>query len=106
MYRHTIHKGGGRVKETAVKLPHPNGTELHLSDDLLWTDEFEWSALAQAEPERTLSGAQVVQQSIKRAGRPVTLAPPIIAEAAKLRAKAEHDAEAEAGKFKNQKQAA
>ena len=59
-----------------MQLIHPNGTTLTLSDDLLWSDEFEWSSLAQTEPERTLTGSYIIQQGIKRAGRPITLAPP------------------------------
>lgn len=45
-----------------------------LPQDMRWTDEYDWSAVAQATPERTLSGAQVIQQGVKRGGRPVTLA--------------------------------
>lgn len=59
-----------------MQLIHPNGQSLTLSDDLLWTDEFAWSSLAQTEPERTLSGSYIVQQGIKQAGRPITLSSP------------------------------
>lgn len=58
-----------------MKLTHPNGEIIRLSHDLIWTDEFLWSDLAQTEPERTLSGGFIVQQGIKRKGRPITLEP-------------------------------
>ncbi|MCG7657120.1 hypothetical protein [Wielerella bovis] len=59
-----------------MKLIHPDGESIILSDSLLWRDEFDWSNLAQTEPERTLSGAYIVQQGIKQSGRPITLEPP------------------------------
>lgn len=59
-----------------MKLTHPNSESIELSHDLLWKDEFEWSDLAQTEPVRTLSGAYIVQQGIKKKGRPITLEPP------------------------------
>lgn len=49
-----------------MKLTHPNSESIELSHDLLWKDEFEWSDLAQTEPVRTLSGAYIVQQGIKK----------------------------------------
>ncbi len=51
-----------------------NGASIVLPQDMRWTDEYDWSAVAQAAPERTLSGAQVIQQGVKRSGRPITLA--------------------------------
>lgn len=59
-----------------MKLKHPNGESLNLSDDLLWADEFSWRDVAQTEPVRTLSGSYVIQQGIKRKGRPISLEPP------------------------------
>lgn len=44
-----------------------------LPQDLRWTDELTWNAIAQAEPERTLSGGLIIQQGKKTAGRPITL---------------------------------
>ena len=44
-----------------------------LPQDLRWTDEHEWSAIAQSEPQRTLSGSLIIQQGKKQAGRPITL---------------------------------
>ena len=41
--------------------------------DLRWIDEHDWNAIAQATPERTLSGGQIIQQGIKKSGRPITL---------------------------------
>lgn len=58
-----------------MKLTHPNGEFLRLSHDFNWSDEFEWSDLAQTAPERTLSGGYIVQQGVKRKGRPITLEP-------------------------------
>ena len=44
-----------------MKLTHPNGESLTLSDDLLWADEFSWRDVAQTELTRTLSGGYVIQ---------------------------------------------
>lgn len=41
--------------------------------DLRWIDELDWQAVAQSTPERTLSGGQIIQQGIKKSGRPITL---------------------------------
>ena len=41
--------------------------------DLRWIDEHDWNAIAQATPERTRSGGQIIQQGIKKSGRPITL---------------------------------
>lgn len=46
---------------------------LHLHEQFVWADEFEWTALAQSEPAYTLTGAMVIQQGTKKAGRPITL---------------------------------
>lgn len=51
-----------------------NGESIQLPQDMQWTDEFSWSAVAQAAPQRTLAGSQIIQQGIKRSGRPITLA--------------------------------
>ena len=45
---------------------------VRLSDGLRWSDEFAWSPLAQAS-EYSLTGALIVEQAIKQAGRPITL---------------------------------
>lgn len=50
-----------------------NNTRLELPDLLRWTDEHDWSPLAQAQPQYSLGGAVIVQQGSKLAGRPVTL---------------------------------
>ena len=50
------------------------GETLALPADLQWQDEMDWSAVAQAAPQRTLSGALVIQEGAKLNGRPVTLA--------------------------------
>ena len=49
------------------------GEELEFDQDMHWTDEFNWSAIAQTQPVYSLAGAVLVQQSIKQAGRPITL---------------------------------
>jgi hypothetical protein len=43
-----------------------------LPDTLIWEDEFTWSPVASG-AEYSLTGALIVQQSTKLAGRPVTL---------------------------------
>lgn len=50
-----------------------NDDTVNLPPDLRWSDEFEWSNLAQSSPERTRGGANVIQQSVKLSGRPITL---------------------------------
>ena len=47
-----------------------NNTRLELPDQLRWTDEHDWSPLAQASPQYSLGGAVIVQQGSKLAGRP------------------------------------
>lgn len=49
--------------------------ELQLPNDLLWSDEFEWSPVA-ANNTYTLTGALVIQQSVRQAGRPISLKAP------------------------------
>lgn len=46
---------------------------LRLPDDLVWTDEFAWSAVAQSAT-HTVTGALIVQATARQRGRPVTLA--------------------------------
>lgn len=50
-----------------------NNATLTLPQDMRWADEFSWSRVAQAAPQRTLSGGLVVQQGVKLNGRPITL---------------------------------
>jgi hypothetical protein len=45
---------------------------LTLPQGLRWSDEFSWSALAQT-TEYSLTGALIVEQATKQAGRPITL---------------------------------
>lgn len=42
-------------------------------EDMYWKDEFSWSKVAQSAPVYTLTGAMIVQQGTKKAGRPITL---------------------------------
>lgn len=44
------------------------------TDDLQWVDEFLWAPVEQ-NVERTITGALVVQNAARVAGRPITLAP-------------------------------
>jgi len=44
-----------------------------LPDDLWWADEIAWSPVDQS-AEYTLGGAMVVEEAVKLAGRPITLA--------------------------------
>lgn len=50
-------------------------TVIQLSDDLLWSDEFEWNPIEQSAT-RTVTGALIVEVSTMIGGRPITLAPP------------------------------
>lgn len=43
-----------------------------LPQGLVWADEFDWSPLAQS-TEYSLTGALIVEQAEKQAGRPITL---------------------------------
>lgn len=45
---------------------------LTLPGDLHWKDEFAWSPV-QRSAEYSLTGALIVQESVKQAGRPITL---------------------------------
>lgn len=45
---------------------------LTLPQGLRWADEFDWSPLAQA-TSYSLTGALIVEQATKQAGRPITL---------------------------------
>lgn len=44
-----------------------------LPQGLRWSDEFAWSPMAQAEVVYFLTGSPLVEQSLKQAGRPITL---------------------------------
>lgn len=45
---------------------------IELSTGLLWADEFEWSPVEQGH-EYTITGALVIDEAEKQAGRPITL---------------------------------
>ncbi|MCP1659346.1 hypothetical protein [Neisseria perflava] len=49
------------------------GAAVKLPQDMRWTDEYDWSKVAQAAPQRTLSGGLIIQQGVKKNGRPITL---------------------------------
>ena len=44
-----------------------------LPDDLHWTDEHQWSPVARSSEDYSLTGALLVEVSLKLAGRPITL---------------------------------
>jgi hypothetical protein len=46
--------------------------ELILPNDLLWSDEFDWSQVT-ASQVYTLTGALVIEQGVRLAGRPISL---------------------------------
>jgi hypothetical protein len=46
--------------------------EISLPDGLIWEDEFTWSPVAQS-TDYGLTGALIVQEAVKLAGRPMTL---------------------------------
>ncbi|WP_243419145.1 hypothetical protein [Paracidovorax citrulli] len=48
------------------------GTTAHISDRLVWTDEYSWSPVDQATAYST-TGALLVDVAVKQAGRPITL---------------------------------
>lgn len=56
---------------TQTKLVGQNG-EIILSDGMLYVDEHDWSPIV-GNAQRTLSGAMVVQEFIRKGGRPMTL---------------------------------
>jgi hypothetical protein len=46
--------------------------ELELPNDLLWSDEFDWSPLESTNT-YTLTGALIIEQGVRQAGRPISL---------------------------------
>lgn len=46
---------------------------IELHSQFVWVDEHTWQALAQSDPAYTLTGAAIIEQSIKKGGRPITL---------------------------------
>lgn len=48
-------------------------TTLHLHPQYIWSDEYDWTPIAQSSPTYALSGAMHIQQGVKKAGRPITL---------------------------------
>lgn len=43
-----------------------------LSDGFLWSDEFDWNPIEQKQ-DRAVDGALIIQEGIKKSGRPITL---------------------------------
>lgn len=56
----------------AITLINDAGLNLRLPDGLVWEDESAWSPVAQA-TEYTLTGALILEEATKAAGRPITL---------------------------------
>lgn len=50
-----------------------NNETIKLHEQFVWADEFDWTELAQSNPVYTLTGAMIIQQGTKKAGRPITL---------------------------------
>ena len=48
---------------------------LTLSDELLWTDEFEWTPV-KTNSSYSMTGALIVEQGVMQAGRPISLEQP------------------------------
>lgn len=48
---------------------------LTLSHDMRWMDEHSWSPVSAAK-EYTLTGALIIDNAVRQAGRPITLQPP------------------------------
>lgn len=46
---------------------------LQLPDGLFWSDEIGWSPIAESAGDYSLTGALLIQRSVKQAGRPITL---------------------------------
>lgn len=61
------------ANETWILKRADDGASVELPQDVRWKDEFAWSKVAQASPQRTLSGGLVIQQGEKKGGRPITL---------------------------------
>lgn len=60
-------------------------TTITLPEDLLWSDEYDWSAVDQSQ-ERGLTGSLILQAMAMTLGRPITLAPEDDRSAAMTRA--------------------
>lgn len=58
-----------------MRLIKSGGEQIDLPDDLLWTEEFQWSPVV-AVQSYTLTGALVIDQAVRRAGRPISLVGP------------------------------
>ena len=57
----------------AITLTHTaSSTTLTLPDALNWTDEYTWSPVQQSQT-YTTTGALLIEEGVKQAGRPITL---------------------------------
>lgn len=52
--------------------PQPTGSTIALPGGLMWSDEHDWTPVAQS-TEYSLTGALIVESAEKQAGRPITL---------------------------------
>lgn len=58
-----------------MRITNAAGEPLELPDDLLWVDEFQWSATT-ATHTYTVTGALLIETAIRQAGRPISLVGP------------------------------
>lgn len=57
----------------AITLTHtPSSTTVTLPDALRWSDEYTWSPVEQSQT-YTITGALLIEEATKQAGRPITL---------------------------------
>ncbi len=47
--------------------------QLALHSQFHWSDEYDWTPIAQSDPVYTITGAMIIEQGTKKAGRPMTL---------------------------------
>lgn len=48
---------------------------VELANGLIWIDEFDWTPV-ESNVSYSLTGAQIIEQGTKQAGRPISLSPP------------------------------
>lgn len=61
------------TENTHWQLAKTDSKTLNLHPQFMWTDELDWTPVAQSEPTYTLTGSVDIQQGTKLAGRPITL---------------------------------
>jgi hypothetical protein len=58
---------------TLSQLDAPLDPPLTLPEDLIWTDEFDWTSVEQS-VSYAVDGTQIIETGLKKKGRPITLA--------------------------------